>query len=97
MGGGVCGRCVSVVVMLLIFEVMDATAMPLCHVGNFQDKAGRLRWRVAVKRKLFCPSRTPLENYRTGRADSLLVLHNACAASLRWLLLPLSGGRARKC
>jgi hypothetical protein len=61
--------------MLLIFEVMDATAMPLCHVGNFQDKAGRLRWRVAVKRKLFCPSRTPLENYRTGRADSLLVLH----------------------
>jgi len=30
-----------VVVILLIFEV--ANAMPLCHVSNFQDKAGGLR------------------------------------------------------
>jgi hypothetical protein len=43
MGGGVCGCCISVVVMMLIFEVVDATAMPLCHVSNFQHKAGRLR------------------------------------------------------
>jgi hypothetical protein len=83
MGGGVCGCCISVVVMLLIFEVVDVTALPLCHVSNFQDKVGRLRWRVAVKRKFFCPSRTPLENYQIGSADSLLMLHNACAASLR--------------
>ena len=69
--------------MLLIFEVVDVTALPLCHVSNFQDKVGRLRWRVAVKRKFFCPSRTPLENYQIGSADSLLMLHNACAASLR--------------
>ncbi len=48
MGGGVCGCCISVVVMLLIFEVVDATAMPLCHVSNFQDKAGKLQTRVVM-------------------------------------------------
>ncbi len=66
--------------MLLIFEVVDATAMPFCHVGNFQDRAGRLRWRVAVKRKLFAPLERLLKTI-----ESAALIRCWCCTCLRCL------------
>jgi hypothetical protein len=81
MGGGVCGRCIFVVVMLVICGVVDATAMS-CEM-YVQDKRSRLRWRVAVDRTLMYPSRMLLETLETAVLTCTSVIQRpGCFAAL---------------